>query len=100
MCAGCVRHSTFGSQLLYTHILPNSASVSRLDSHTSQKTWNYIKTRGFKPFRHTYLQSAISQSLLNHILTKNRGVGSGPQVCPEPLRVRTRVTNHESRITI
>src|SRR2546427_9932103 len=81
MCAGCFRHSTFDPQLLYTHILPNSASVSRLDSHTSQKTWNYIKTRGFKPFRHTYLQSAISQSLLNHILTKNRGWGVASVPC-------------------
>jgi len=75
MCAGCLRNSTFDSQLLYTHILPKSASISRLDSHTSQKTWNYIKTRGFKPFRDTYLQSAILQSLLNHILTRNRGWG-------------------------
>src|SRR3989454_4162359 len=77
MCAGCVQHSTFDPQLLCAHILPDSATVSCLDSHTSQKTWNYIKTRGFKPFRHTYLQSAISQSLLNHILTKNRGWGVG-----------------------
>ena len=80
MCAGCVRHSTFDPQLLCAHILPNSASISLLDSHTSKKIRIYIKTRGFKPFRHTYLQSAISQSLLNHILTKNRGVGGGG--CP------------------
>ncbi len=77
MCAGCLRNSTFGSQLLYAHILPHSASVTRLDSHTSKKIRIYIKTSGFKPFRHTYLQSAILQSLLNHILTKNRGWGVG-----------------------
>ena len=81
MCAGCLRNSTFDSQLLYIHILPNSASVTRLDSHTSQKTWNYIKTKGFKPFRDTYLQSAISQTLLNHILTKNGGWGVASVSC-------------------
>src|SRR5712692_2566972 len=117
MLAGCLRNSTFGSQLLYAHILPHSASVTRLDSHTSRKIRIYIKTSGFKPFRHTYLQSAILQSLLNHILTKNRGwgrgpghrcpaktmslvQGSGPQACPEPPRVTTRLTSHKSPITI
>jgi hypothetical protein len=98
MCAGCLRDSTFDSQLLYAHILPNSASVTRLDSHTSQKTWNYIKTRGFKPFRDTYLQSAISQSLLNHILTKNRGWGVGYLAPTSNFKLPTSalpVTGHE-----
>src|SRR5712691_2845558 len=102
MCGGCVRHSTFGSQPLCIHVLLNSASVSLLDSHTSQKMRIYMKTSGFKPFRGTYLQSAISQSLLNHILTKNRvgvGAGSGPQACPEPPRVTIRVAkSHRSRV--
>ncbi len=105
MCAGCLRNSTFDSQLLYIHILPRSASVTRLDSHTSQKIGIYIKTHGFKPFRDTYLQAAISQSLLNHILTKNRGWGvrasehehTGHERC---LRVPTPVgTNHEPPAT-
>jgi hypothetical protein len=89
----CLQDPAFGSQLLYIHILPNSASISPLDSHTSQKSHIYIKTTGFKSFRHTYLHSAISQSLLNHILTKNRVGGGGPP------RVRTRITNHQSRVT-
>src|SRR5260370_39063177 len=63
--------STFDSQLLSFHILIDSASVSPFGAHTSKKSHIYIKTIGFKPFRDTYLQSAISQSLLNHILPKN-----------------------------
>ncbi len=85
----CLQHTAFGFQLLYIHILPNSASTSRLDSHTSRKIYIYIKTRGFKPFRDTYLQSAISQSLLNHILTKKRGWGGGGAL-------QLPITSHES----
>ena len=69
--------STFDSQLLSFHILINSASLTLLDSHTSQEPQIYIKTMGFKPFRDTYLQSAISQTLWNHILPKTGGGGRG-----------------------
>src|SRR6266568_4565674 len=67
--------SPFTSQPLSFHILMNSASVNPFGAHTSKKSHIYIKTMGFKPFRDTYLQSVISQTLLNHILTKNRGWG-------------------------
>src|SRR5260370_32837855 len=46
---------------------------------------------GFKPFRHTYLQSVISQTLLNHILNKN-GDGGGT-----PLLTRRRIGSAEWR---
>src|SRR5260370_40586177 len=61
-------------------LLSKNASANRLESHTNKKACIYIKTMGFKPFRDTYLHGTISQSLLNHILTKNRdGVGGwGP----------------------
>src|SRR5713226_7912245 len=67
--------STFDSQLLSFHILMNSASVNPFGTHTSKKSHIYIKTMGFKSFRHTYLQNAFSQTLLNHILTKTGGGG-------------------------
>src|SRR5712691_7872395 len=73
--------STFDTQPLSFHILMNSASVNPFGAHTSKKSHIYIKTRGFKPFRDTYLQSAISQTLLNHILTKNRGWGVASDFC-------------------
>ena len=102
----CLQDPAFGSQLLYIHILPNSASISPLDSHTSQKNCIYIKTRGFKPFRDTYLQSGISQGLLNHILTKNRVGGGGyayfrlSTVNCQPRAVTgLLVTSHESPVT-
>jgi hypothetical protein len=68
--------SPFTSQPLSFHILMNSPPANPFDSHTSEKLRIYVKTMGFKPFRDTYLQSAISQSLLNHILTKKRGGGT------------------------
>ena len=99
--------STLGSQLLSFHILMNSASVNPFGAHTSKKSHIYIKTRGFKPFRDTYLQSVISQTLLNHILTKNRGWGwrtvfaRAELVSCESRFHREgsaiRVTNHESQ---
>jgi len=86
--------STFDTQPLSFHILMNSASVNPFGAHTSKKSHIYIKTRGFKPFRDTYLQSVISQTLLNQILTKNRGWGEGPT-----FGSRTQVTSHGSRAT-
>src|SRR6266849_4425089 len=73
--------STFASQLLSFHTLMNSASVNPFGTHTSKKSHIYIKTMGFKPFRDTYLQSAFSQSLLNHILNKNGDGGVPPSSC-------------------
>ncbi len=83
--------STFDTQPLSFHILMNSASVNPFGAHTSKKSHIYIKTRGFKPFRDTYLQSVISQTILNHILTKNRGWGEGPLSGSEP---KSRVADH------
>ncbi len=86
--------STFDSQLLSFHILINSASLTLLDSHTSQEPQIYIKTMGFKPFRDTYLQSAISQTLLNHILPKTGGRGRGERPghrCPVRRKVPAKV---------
>src|SRR5712692_10270306 len=100
--------STFDTQPLSFHILMNSVSVNPFGAHTSKKSHIYIKTRGFKPFRDTYLQTVISQSLLNHILTKNRGWGVGGTLVQDPpqvtgherfRRVPTPVgTNHESPV--
>src|SRR5713226_7164772 len=70
--------SSFHPQPLCFHILSNSASVNPFGTHTSTKSHIYIKTMGFKPFRDTYLQSAFSQSLLNHILNKNGDGGVPP----------------------
>src|SRR5712692_10613668 len=70
--------STFDTQPLSFHILMDSASVNPFGSHTSKKSHIYIKTNGFKPFRDTYLQSVISQTLLNHILNKNGDGGVPP----------------------
>ncbi len=86
--------STFDTQPLSFHILMNSASVNPFGAHTSKKSHIYIKTRAFKPFRDTYLQSVISQTLLNHILTKNRGWGEGAT-----FGFRTQVTSRGSRAT-
>src|SRR5713226_3918511 len=69
--------SSFHPQPLCFHILIDSASVNPFGSHTSKKSHIYIKTMGFKPFRDTYLQSAFSQTLLNHILNK-KGDGGVP----------------------
>ncbi len=76
--------STFDTQPLSFHILMNSASVNPFGAHTSKKSHIYIKTRGFKPFRDTYLQSVISQTLW----------GEGPT-----FGSRTQVTSHGSRAT-
>src|SRR5713101_7271523 len=61
-------------------LLSKNASANHLESHTNKKTWIYVKTMGFKPFRDTYLHGTISQSLLNHILTKNRQGWGGTSV--------------------
>ncbi len=90
--------SPLTSQPLSFHILINSPPANSFDSHTSEKPRIYVKTMGFKPFRDTYLQSAISQTLLNHILTKNRGWG-WRAIFASPIPSRgdgIRVTNHES----
>src|SRR5713226_2049394 len=69
--------SSFHAQPLYFHILIDSASVNPFGPHTSKKSHIYVKTKAFKPFRDTYLHSAFSQSLSNHILNKNGDRGRG-----------------------
>ncbi len=72
---------SFHAQPLSFHILMHSASVNPFGAHTSIKSHIYIKTMGFKAFRHTYLQSVFPQTLLNHILTKKVGVGVVRRPC-------------------
>ncbi len=87
--------------------LSKMASVRHLESHTNKKTCIYVKTMGFKPFRDTYLHGTFSQSLLNHILTKNRDGGGGHPLPPAPVTsalcesrlLSGRITGHGSRAT-
>src|SRR5712692_339970 len=70
------------AQPLSFHILMNSAFVSSLDSHTSQKLCIYVKTMAFNPFRITYLRMLFLQLLWNHILPKLGGGGRGVTIRP------------------
>src|SRR5713101_8078034 len=68
---------SFHTQPLCFHILIDSASVNPFGTHTSKKSHIYVKTKAFKPFRDTYLRATFSQTLSNHILTKNGDGGGG-----------------------
>jgi hypothetical protein len=94
--AGCVRHSTFGCQPLSIHTLTNFVSVSPLESTLTKTSRKSIKTRDFKSFRIRSYATPLHKPLIKKHLHIHGGRGEGVG----PIQIRTRVTNHESPITV